>query len=225
MAIKTPVTAEAVKHHFAYGFWKYLILIVVAVAGWNLIYTTTQYRPPAEKRIDFYVASSSADMDKLDAWLQEVRQQAMPDMELLQGYTLLTGSEDMYAQMQLSTYIMAGEGDVYLLDNEQFKSYATQGAMLPLETYVASGALNLAALDVAGGYITESDTGERHLYGVPADSLYGLINRFSIDCRNMVLCVMVRSGNDENAVKFVDYLVGHMQEQAPDWLASPTPQP
>ncbi len=225
MAIKTPLDSKRIKNHFAYGYWKYLILIVAAVFGWNLIYQTTEYRPPDEKRIDFYVASNTMDSDAMKAWLLEAQQQAFPDMELLEAYTVMAGAEDPYAQMQLSTFIMAGEGDVYLLDAERFKSYASQGAMVPLENYVADGSLNVEGLNVARGYVTVADTGERHLLGIPTDSLFGLINHFGIDCRGAVLCVMVRSGNEQNAVKFVDYLIQNMQEPAPDWLTSLSPQP
>lgn len=225
MSIKTPLDPKRIKNHFAYGYWKYLILIVVAVAGWNLIYQTTQYRPPEDKRIDFYVASNTMDSDAMDTWLSGVRQAAFPDLELMEAYTVMAGNDDPYAQMQLSTFIMAGEGDVYLLDSERFKSFASQGAMAPLENYVADGSLKTDGLDVSGGYVTVSDTGERHLMGIPADKLYGLVNHFGIDCRGMVLGVMVRSGNEKNAVKFIDYLIQNMQEPAPDWLSPQPSQP
>ena len=225
MPIKTPLDSKVIRNHFAYGYWKYLILLVAAIAGWSLIYQTTEYRPPDEKRIDFYVASNSADIDALQAWLLEVRQQAFPDMELMEAYTVMAGTDDPYAQMQLSTFIMAGEGDVYLLDRERFKSYASQGAMAPLDGHVAGGALNVQGLDVSQGYVTIADTGERYLLGIPADSLFGFVNHFGIDCRGAVLCVMARSGNEQNAVKFVDYLVQNMQEPAPDWLAPLSQQP
>lgn len=222
MAIKTPLTSDRIKNHFAYGYWKYMILIAAAIFGWNLIYTTTEYRPPADKRIDFYVASNTADIDALEAWLEQIRLEVFPDLELMQAYTVMTGSDDYYAQMQLSTYIMAGEGDVYLLDADRFESFAAQGAMVALEDYVAAGALHTEGLDLSGGYVTVTDTSERHLMGIPTDSLYGLINHFGIDCRGSVLCVMVRSGNEENAIKFVDYLLTNMQEPAPDWLTTST---
>ncbi len=225
MAIKTPLGPAKVKNHFVYGYWKYLILIVAAIAGWNLIYSSTEYRPPDEKRIDFYVASNTVDTDALQAWLEETRVQAFPNMELLDVYTVMAGTEDPYAQMQLSTFIMAGEGDLYLLDRERFQSYASQGAMAPLEEYVENGAIDATGIDLANGYVTVADTGERHLMGIPADSLYGLLTRFGIDCRNMVLGVMVRSGNQEDTVKFIDYLISNLQEPVPNWLASPAPQP
>ena len=225
MAIKTPLDSAKIRNHFAYGYWKYLLLIVVAIAGWNLIYSSTEYRPPDEKRIDFYVSSNTVDIDALQIFLEETRVAAFPNMELIEAYTVMADTEDPYAQMQLSTFIMAGEGDVYLLDKDRFQSYASQGAMAPLEEYVDNGAIDATVIDLANGYVTVTDTGERHLMGIPADSLYGLLTRFGIDCRNMVFGIMVRSGNQEDTVKFIDYLITNLQEPAPEWLATPAPQP
>jgi hypothetical protein len=225
MSIKTPLTARALRNHFTYGSWKYLLLVVAAVFGWNLIYTTTQYRPPDEKKIDFYVASSSVDSDTLKTWLESVRLSDFPDMELIEPYVILEGNDDYAAQMQLSTYVMAGEGDVYLLEADRFKNFAAQGAMLPLDNYVTDGTIDTQGIDLGAGYVTLEETGERALLGIPADNLFGLINHFNVDCRGRVLCVTVRSGNELNAVKFVDYLLKHMQEPAPDWLTAPVQQP
>lgn len=225
MAIKTPLEPAKVKNHFVYGLWKYLLLIVVSIAGWNLIYSTTEYRPPDEKRIDFYVSSNTAEMDALQAWLEETRVQAFPHLELVEAYTVMADAQDPYAQMQLSTFIMAGEGDLYLLDKERFQSYAAQGAMSPLEEYVDNGEIDVTGIDLSNGYVTVEETGERHLMGIPADSLYGLLTRFGIDCRNMVFGVMVRSGNQEDTVRFIDYLITNLQEPMPDWLVTTAPQP
>lgn len=225
MSIKTPLTARAVRNHFTYGSWKYLILVVAAIAGWNLLYTTTQYRPPEEKRVDIYLASAAADTEALNAWLEKIRLEAFPDMELLEASSILEGTDDDYAAtMQLSTFIMAGDGDVFLLENDRFKNYATQGAMEPLDDYLASGGLTTGDLDLSKGYATLVDTGERHLYGIPADSLTGL-EQFGVYTQGKTLSVLTRSGNKENAVKFIEYLLTHMQGTAAQDAAQPTATP
>ena len=54
-------------------------------------------------------------------------------MELVSGVTLLaSSSDDYYSQMQLTTYIAAGEGDIYFLPSGDFKSFAANGAFLPV---------------------------------------------------------------------------------------------
>ena len=47
--MKTPITQEKIKNHLTYASWKYALLIIVAIFGWNLIYSVTQSQPPEEK--------------------------------------------------------------------------------------------------------------------------------------------------------------------------------
>ena len=71
--MKTPLTKERVKHHLTYHSWKYLMLVALSIMGWNLIYTTTAYRPPAEKIVDVYLCASYGDQEALDAYLENIR--------------------------------------------------------------------------------------------------------------------------------------------------------
>lgn len=215
--MKTPMTRERLKHHLAYGSWKYLILIAAAIFGWNLIYTTTAYRPPEEKKVDFYVCYPAADSDALDAFMQEAWETALPDMEQVSAVTLMgSGGNDYYGAMQLTTYIMAGEGDVYLLKRDDFRSYAAQGAMLPLEELVEAGALRIPeTVSLSKGYVTltdeEAGISEKHLYGIPCAKLAGFARRLGIQAEDMYLCVMAAGKNDENALKFVQYVLDKLQ--------------
>lgn len=137
--MKTPLTKERLKHHLAYNSWKYLLLVVLCVLGWNLIYTTTAYRPPAEKIVDVYLCSGYGDQEALDAYLENIRQTEMSDMEQMQSIFLSVTNDDYYGAIQLATYVMAGEGDIYLLDKDNFVNYAGQGALIDLEPYIDEG--------------------------------------------------------------------------------------
>ena len=129
--MKTPVTKERLRQHWNYSWWKYMLLVVLAVIGWNLIYTMTAYRPPAEKKVDFYISGTTGDQTLLDEYLENIRQTEMADMEQMTSVILV--SDDYYGTMQLSTYMAAGEGDVYLLDATTFQQYAAAGGLLPLD--------------------------------------------------------------------------------------------
>ena len=216
--MKTPLTKAKIKHHFAYGSWKYLIVIVAAIFGWNLLYTVTAYRPPAEKIVDFYIAWMGADSQALELYMEEARQAVLPEMEQMQAVTLMSGSEedDYYGNMQLSTYIFAGEGDVYLLAKQDFRSYASNGAMVPLDPYMESGALTFPeSFALNKGYVTFADAdlgiNEKHLYGIPAANLPGLKERFNIPVDDMYLCVLHSGGNVDNCVTFLQYMVDTLQ--------------
>lgn len=208
--MKTPVTRKAIQQHWNYSWWKYLLLAAGCLFAWNLFFTTTAYRPPAEKKVDFYVCGGV--QDEIDAYMENVRLNEMYDMEQMSSVVLM--SDDYYSNMQLTTYIYASEGDVYLLGAKEFQSFAEAGAFLPLEDReMVTAAAENADITVDRGWRTCTDTGERHLYGIPATKLTGL-NAFSIGVKDMYLCVLYNNGNDENSLKFLSILIRDMAEPA-----------
>ena len=36
-AMKTPLTKARWKHHLAYNGWKYILVLILSIVGWNLI--------------------------------------------------------------------------------------------------------------------------------------------------------------------------------------------
>ena len=42
--MRLPSTRERIRTHFQYAWWQYVLLVCLAVFGWNLLYTTTRYR-------------------------------------------------------------------------------------------------------------------------------------------------------------------------------------
>lgn len=235
MKLRTRITSASLKHHFAYNAWKYFLLIALSFFGWNLIYTSTAYRPPQEKRIDLYIQSATTSSEVVDPFLEKLWQETVPDMELVSSVLLQMGAqEDMYSMMQLTTYIAAQEGDIYMLSSNDFKSFAAQGAFLELEELVAAGAINAEELDLSAGYVvlveTDDDTlqpvatSEKHLYGIPAAELFGFMTDLNIDNRDKYLAVTVNNGNDENVVKFLDALVQATRGDPPDFLTQQTPK-
>ena len=53
--MKTPVTSVRLKQHLTYNWWKYLLIVLVAVGLVDLVYSVTAYRPPREKTVGFYI--------------------------------------------------------------------------------------------------------------------------------------------------------------------------
>lgn len=207
--MKTPITKDRLRQHWNYSWWKYMLLVLLAVIGWNLVYTMTAYRPPAEKKVDFYISGTTGDQNLLDAYLENIRTTEMADMEQMTSVVLV--DDDYYGSMQLSTYVAAGEGDVYLLDATTFQQFAASSGMLPLEGYEdLLTAADAAGINVEKGWRTETDTGERHLYGIPASSLTGL-REYGVFEQDTYLCVLVNCGNNDNAVKLLSILLRDMQ--------------
>ena len=222
MKIKTPFTKQRLRTHMTYNTWKYIVVIIASVFGWNLLYTTTAYRSPEHLRIDAYIQSASATNEGVDAFFKPLWEELVPDMETVTNVLLTSStSEDAYANMQLSVYIMAGEGDIYILTTDDFKNYASQGAFINLAPYIENGMLNVDGIDVSAGYVATVDennvpTGETLLYGIPAYTLNNFKTGMNIYNNNLVIAITGFSNNEENVVKFTNGLIqaGRVTEEA-----------
>ena len=205
--MQTPVNKRSLQQMRTYSWWKFLLIVILAAVFWNLFFTVTAYRPPAEKRVDLY-AATTGDETAIRAYLEQIRQTEMSDMEEMNFVFLLT--ENYYGDMQLSAYVGAGEGDLYMLAAQQFQSYAANGAMMALEDDEELIALcEAAGIPLDKGWRTESETRERHLYGIPVDRLTGF-QQFGMVLTDRYLSIIVNNGNDENSRKLLRILVRDM---------------
>lgn len=220
MKIKTPFTKMRLRNHMTYNSWKYLVVIIASVFGWNLLYTTTAYRSPENLRVDVYMQSSTATNEGVDAFFKPIWDECIPEMETVTNVLLTSStSSDYYGTMQLSVYIMAGEGDIYMLCTEDFKNYASQGAFLDLTPFVESGELNIDGIDTSAGYVATVDengipTGETQFFGLPAYTLDGFRTGMNVHNRDLIIGVTAFNNNEENVIKFLNGLVqaGRVQE-------------
>lgn len=211
MSLRMPITKAKIKNHFQYHFWKYLLLGVLALVFWNLLFSVTRYRTPPEKKVEFFVegALPLGGEDALDELMQTIRTQAMPEMEEV-AYAFLT-LDETYGAMQLSVWVGAGEGDVYALGQERFQYMAQGGAMVNLQPYVDSGRLSVAGIDLGPGMAVLESTGEKALYGIPMDTLTGL-TPYGIRTEGCLMSLLVSGGNQEYALRLMEYLLTHMGE-------------
>ena len=226
MRIKTPINRETLKHHINYGLWKYALMAVCVIMGWSLIYTTTAYRSPQDKRVDVYIQSNTASVELVNAFLEPIWKETVPEMETVNG-VVLTTIDDYTTSMQLMTYMAAGEGDIYFLTEQYFKSYASQGGLLELDGLVESGLLDAGEADLSKGYVTmveeydEQDrpiSTARHLYGIPLDTFYGFMGGMQLDNRGMYAVVVVNNQNDENVIPFFCALLQAGQGEKEEWI-------
>ena len=210
MSVNLPITKERIRNHWQYGAWKYQLLVALSLLGVNLICTMTAYKPPESLKVEFYVEGySTTEQEKLDnEWMESVRQEVLPDME--QVTLSFLSLDDTYGDTVLFARLAAGEGDVYLLSKDRFQQIGSTGAMMDLQPLLDEGLLHADGIDLTNGYAADEDTGEMVLCAIPADTLIGL-NQYGIYTDGMVLCVLRANGNDENVVKFADYLLTKMR--------------
>lgn len=207
--MKTPVTRDVLKNHLTYSLWKYLLLAVVAIFGWNLIYTATQYQVPEEKKI-ILGAYAYGDGALANLYLEQVRAEVLPEMEQISAQFIMP--DEMYGAMILSTRVAARECDIYLLPRDQFQSYASQGAFMPLDKVLPELVTDLeaAGIHLNRGVRAVEETGEKHQFGIPCADLPGMAATLQCDVSDMYIAIFLYTGNDDNTIRFFDYFVRDM---------------
>ncbi|MBN1778480.1 MAG: hypothetical protein JW811_10200 [Clostridiales bacterium] len=213
MSFHMPISKRRISHHFQYSVWMYLVLTGLALFGWNLLYTTTRYQPPEDLRVEFYAQAPAGNETLFNTLADRIHAEIMPEMELVTA-SPVTITDDYYGDMQMTVWISAAQGDIYLINQEYFARFASAAAFLELQPYIDSGGLDTDGLDLSAGYatLTDPDPGfeGRRLYGIPADQLTGFYG-YSADPAGMVLCVLYRNGNDEYSIKFLNYLLENLR--------------
>ena len=226
MRINTPINKERIKHHLAYSSWQYTLMALLCIFGWSLLYTTTAYRSPQDKRIDVYVMSNTATQETMTPLMEKIWREVTPEMETVTPVALLTG-DDYMTFTQLTTYIAAGDGDIYFVTDQFFKNFAAQGAFLPLDDLVADGTIQVGDADLTKGYVTEvldydmndiPTYGERRLFGIPLDSFYGYMNSIRLDNRGLYATILYHNQNDENVIPFFNALLQEGVGEKEDWI-------
>ena len=226
MRIKTPINRETLKHHLNYGLWKYALMAACVIMGWSLIYTATSYRSPQDKRVDVYILSNTASDEMVEKFLEPVWKETVPEMEVVNG-VVMSLLDDYTTTMQLMTYMAAAEADIYFINEQYFKSYASQGYFLELEDLVESGQIDPCGADLTKGYVAYvedyDDQGRavqtsRHLYGIPLDSFYGFMGGMQLDNRGMYAVITGNNQNDENVIPFFSALLKAGQGEKEEWI-------
>lgn len=209
MKLTFPVTKERIRNHFAYAWWQYVLLISLAIFGWNLLYTTTRYRSPNDQRLEWFYGGYQLDGEKnIDTLMDELHQSLFPDVEEV-AFRALT-LDETYGSMQLTVWVSAGEGDLYMLDSEYFNSIAQSEGFLELAPYIEDGTLNVDGMDLSAGCIINQETGKKVLYGIPATELPGLKD-YGLICDDFCLGVCVTGENEEEALTLLQWMLTNLR--------------
>lgn len=212
------ITKHRVKNHWAYSWWKYLLMVVCVVFGVNMFFTMTAYRVPENKKVELYLCSGWADAEMAYADMWPMLQEIDPEQEELLVMNIDLMGQEYYSIMQFTTYVAAQQGDIMLLPKGEFKKYASEDAWsmyAELTPYMENGDLNTGDIDLTIGTMTNASD-ESGVFGIPADTLYGLVD-YGIDPADTVLAVTAYSGNEEACVKMLDAMIRRYQTEKPDF--------
>lgn len=208
---------HTLKNHWHYSWWKYALLCAIGIFGVNILFTTTAYRVPEEKKIEIYICNSYVDAVPLQDYLWPMLKEASPEQEEMLVASIDLTSSDPYVRMQFTTYTAAQQGDVLILPKSEFLSMASEGteyAFVNLQPYIDSGMLSVDGIDLSAG-VLKNTAGEEGIYGIPVGSLYGLLE-YSCDPWGGILCVTSFSGNEENAVRTADIMIDNLTAEKPE---------
>lgn len=214
----TRITKYKLKNHWHYSWWKYLVAVVVCGLLTDMVFAMTQYRPPANKKIELYLCNGYADSIAVHDKLWPALLEASPDQEQLSVVNINLTGDDVYSNMQFTTYVGAQQGDVILMPAASVKSFAPEGgdtAYMELTEFIQSGLIDIGDLDLSAGMMPSED-GTMGLYAIPADTLYGLTEA-NCDPAGGMLVIMGYSLNPENAAKTIDLMFDLYQTEKPDW--------
>ena len=211
--MKTPITKEKFQNHITYSSWKYLLLAVIAIFGWNLIYSATAPQTPEEKKVIMGIYAYGEE-EGIRAYMEQTRLDLLPDMEDVSPSFIMP--DETYGDMILSTRFAARECDIYILPRSQFQGYTSQAAFMPLEEALPDLVADLeeAGVSLSRGYRTNDETGEKHLYGIPCASMTALQSMLLCDVSDMYISVLFETENNENVLKFTEYFIRDMLAQS-----------
>ncbi|MBE5779867.1 MAG: hypothetical protein E7331_11140 [Clostridiales bacterium] len=206
---KFPITWDRIRNHFTYSWWIYVLVLAVGIFGWNLIYTITRYQSPEHLKVEFYYTGSRIEMlEDIHQLMDEIHEDLFPEMEVVE-YVELGLMNDHYSSMTLTMKTMNGEGDVYLMDEANFREQALN-VMIDLGPYVESGEIDVGDLDVSSGYVTDPETGKHHLFGIPASHLKGF-EKYGVFVQDFYLCIPALNGNMDCAFSLMNYFLTEMK--------------
>lgn len=210
MAPELKITKQRIRNHFHYFWWQYMVLLIAAIFGWNLVHTTTRYRSPEYLKVEwYYEGASTAETDaRTSDLLASVTPELFPEMEEV-TFTMV-GMDEMYGDMQLLVWSAAGQGDLYMLLEDSFAQMAANGSMCDLQPYIDDGTLNVEGIDLEAGKITNQETGEKVLVGLPTDTLTGFLD-YHVDPEGKLMGLLINGGNIENTVKLMAYFLDNMR--------------
>ena len=203
------ITKSRLRNHWLYGWWKYLIVVIVGVFGVDMVFAMTRYRPPENKKVEVYMCNGYMDATAVEETIWPVFVGAYPEQEELTVMNINLLSDDMYVDMQFTTYIGAGQGDLLVLPKEEtgrlIGEDPVEEAFADLTPYIESGVIDVTGIDLSAGMFKRSD-GTQGVFAIPADSLGGLWLHGE-NPPGGLMCILTNCGNVDHAAAVLGLMV------------------
>ncbi len=220
------ITREKIIEHFRHDWYQYIIVAVAALAITSLVALVLADKVPDEKRIDIMMISSPCPSYAFgyisDLMLAD---EELEQYDEIQFYHMDKDNADR--TMQLPQWLIAGEGDVFIMNEENFRYLVENGAIIPVDEYISNGSLVLP-----DGMQEECYSVDGKSYGLPISYLKGFENFYPIDMNqepdavaedikardeelgSIYIGIASYSKNIDGAVRAVQWMMDHMQVRA-----------
>lgn len=225
---KIRLTKASLSNHFHYAKWIYVLIICLSAFGLDLLFTVTEYHPPAERKVEIYLMGGLGDVEQLDGLAARALEYGQTIDPTLEEVTFLplsyTGEEDIYGPQKLMVLLAAQEGHVYFVDRNYLEQFVGMGVAQPLEDYIDQGLLDPGDRDLSSVTYEEpsfdEDTppsGETHVYALQAEPLQGLMQTeepiYYPDDKYIVVCSYVK--NMDTTVQVLQFVMDELSTTAP----------
>lgn len=220
---KIRLTKESLSNHFHYAKWIYVLIICLSAFGLDLLFTVTEYHPPAERKVEIYLMGGLGDVEQLDGLAARALEYGQTIDPTLEEVTFLplsyTGEEDIYGPQKLMVLLAAQEGHVYFVDRTYLEQFINMGVAQPLEGYIDQGLLDPGDRDLSNVTYEEpapdEDTppsGATHVYALQAEPLQGLMQTeepiYYPDDKYIVVCSYVK--NMDTTVQVLQFVMDEL---------------
>ena len=226
----TKLTRQRWKDHFYYGKWIYIVLAIVAIFVTDLLYSTTEYRPPDERKVTVqFVSASATTGDDIENTTQQILSTLAPvdeTLEAVEFYVInFSGDEsDYYGAQKFFVELAAGENDVYVANSAILNSIIAQGAALPLDPYIESGLITVPegaelfqhrepVFDEEGN---DLGTGEMRVYGFSTDPMVQMPYQVNMSNEGYAFIITSMSPNPETAALAMQELYALWSQPLPE---------
>lgn len=217
----TTLTLSNIKDHLRRYKVVYIVFIVLAVVGADLLWTTTTPQIPEEQRVLIYLADAYTDPAPLNAMADELLEKARafdPTLEQIRFESLMftDPDTDYTGMMVLMARLAAGEGDLFFAGPDAMAALTQAGACLPLDDALSAGWMAGQGLEPHYGEIVDPDTGETTtlLAGLKLDNLNALINMKAFKNEGGCLAVAANGTNMETSMKVAEMIVEALRGEA-----------
>ena len=213
----TKFSWRGLREHLRKYLWLYLLGAVLGLISAELLWTMTRPRVPSTASVNIYLAAPYADAEPLQALAPDLlaRVQADdPSVQQLCFETMMYNDQIYTSNMLLLTRLTVGECDAFLASPEAMDALVTSDTLVPLDDALAEGWMDAFGLEPYAVTTEDEESGESTTWtaGLRLDSVSALAKMGAFDNRGAFLCVTGTGGNEQAAMKALEYLIGDLTE-------------